>query len=129
MFRSQLFDHLQGAVFPCLVLLLLLCLFASSSCLFGMWLRVVYVCVCVCVWFTCLWEVWFRIPQPNFPQTSTSGTHTHGQHTAAYQTNNLTTQTSTEVVTALSTEDGPLKMVKQLWSKLIGFNDVFYKYF
>ena len=31
----------------CLVLLLLLCLFASSSCLFGMWLYVVYVRACL----------------------------------------------------------------------------------
>jgi len=30
------------------------------------------------------------------------------------QINNLTTQTSREVVTVLSTENGPLKMVKQL---------------
>jgi len=36
------------------------------------------------------------------------------QHTATYQINDLMTQTSREVVTALSTEDGPLKMVKQL---------------
>ena len=52
--------------------------------------------------------------QPNIPQTSTSGTHTHRQYTATYQINNLTTQTSREVVPALSTKDGPLKMVKQL---------------
>jgi hypothetical protein len=52
--------------------------------------------------------------QPNIPQTSTSGMHTHRQHTATYQINNLTTQTSKEVVTALSTKDGLLKMVKQL---------------
>ena len=56
----------------------------------------------------------FLSSQPNIPQTSTSGTHTHRQHTATYQINNLTTQTSTEVVTALSTKDGPLKMVIQL---------------
>ena len=52
--------------------------------------------------------------QPNIPQISTSGTHTHGQHTATYQINNLTMQTSREVVTALSTKDDPLKLVKQL---------------
>jgi len=56
----------------------------------------------------------FLISQPNIPQTSTSGMHTHRQHTATYQINDLTTQTSREVVTALSTKDGPLKMVKQL---------------
>jgi hypothetical protein len=39
-----------------------------------------------------------------------TGTHTH---IATYQINNLTTQTDREVVTALSTENGPLKMVKQ----------------
>ena len=39
--------------------------------------------------------------------------HTHRQYTATYQINNLA-QTSREVVTALSTKDGPLKMVKQL---------------
>ena len=37
----------SGGFLPCLVLLLLLCLFASSSCLFGMWLYVVYVCACL----------------------------------------------------------------------------------
>jgi hypothetical protein len=37
----------SGGRFPCLVLLLLFCLFASSSCLFGMWLYVVYVCACL----------------------------------------------------------------------------------
>ena len=52
--------------------------------------------------------------QPNIPQTSTLGTNTHRQHTATYQINNLTTQTSTEVVTALRTKDGPLKTVTQL---------------
>jgi hypothetical protein len=52
--------------------------------------------------------------QPDIPQTGTSGTHTHRQHTATYQINNLTTQTSSEVVPALSTKDGPLKMVKHL---------------
>jgi len=36
------------------------------------------------------------------------------QHTATCQINNLTAQTSREVVTALSTKDGPLKTVKQL---------------
>ena len=41
-------------------------------------------------------------------------THTHRQHAATYQINNLTKQRSREVVTALSTEDGPLKIVKQL---------------
>jgi len=58
--------------------------------------------------------------QPHIPQTSTSGTHTHRQHTATYQINNLTRQPSREVITALSTEDGPLKMVKQLWPKHVG---------
>jgi hypothetical protein len=69
-----------------------------------------YLCVCVpdvlvCRMFGC---------EPNIPQTRTSGTHTHRQRTATYQINNLTTQKSREVVTALSTEDDPLKMVKQL---------------
>jgi len=54
-------------------------------------------------------------------QTSTSGTHTHRQYTATYQINNLTTQTSRKVVTALSTKDGTLKMVKQLWPKHVEF--------
>jgi hypothetical protein len=59
--------------------------------------------------------------QPDIPQTSTSGTHTHRQHTATYRINNWTKQTSRDVVTALSTKDGPLKMVKQLWPKHVGF--------
>jgi len=74
-----------GGRLSCLVLLLFLCLFASSSCLFGMWLYVVYVCVCVPDVLVCGMYI---------PQTSTSGTHTHRQHTATYQINNLTTQTS-----------------------------------
>jgi hypothetical protein len=79
--------------------------------LFIWYVAVCCLCVCmpdllVCGMFVC--------SQPNIPQTSTSGTHTHRQHTATYQINNLTTQTTGEVVTALSTEDGPLKMVKQL---------------
>ena len=77
--------------------------------LFIWYVAVCYLCVCVpdllvCGMFGC---------EPNIPQTSTSGTHTHRQHTATYQINKLTTQTSKEV-TALSTKDGPLKMVKQL---------------
>jgi hypothetical protein len=47
MFRSLLYDHPQGPSFV-LSALPLLRLFASSSCLFGMWLYVVYVYVCVC---------------------------------------------------------------------------------
>ena len=59
-----------------------------------------------------------------------SGTHTHRQHTATYQINNWTTQTSREVVTALSTEDGPPEdgqtIVTETCRVLI---DVFYKHF
>jgi len=47
MFRSQLFDHLQGVVFRAYCCYYLLCLFASSSFLFGMWLYVVYVYTCL----------------------------------------------------------------------------------
>jgi hypothetical protein len=47
----------SGGRLSCLVLLLLLRLFASSSCLFDMWLYVVYVCVrawcTVCGMFGC----------------------------------------------------------------------------
>ena len=70
-------------------------------------------CVCVCVP-DVLVCVMFVGSQPNIPKTSTLGTHAHRQLTATYQINNLTTQKSREVVTALSTKDGPLKMVKQL---------------
>jgi hypothetical protein len=50
--------------FPCLVLLLLLCLFASSSCLFGMWLYVVYNIMFALEWFHDFipryekWSIW-----------------------------------------------------------------------
>jgi len=90
---------------------------------------VVFFLLNVDIWnMTLLWLLMTKIPciiswelphairnssQPNIPQTSKSGTHTHRQHTATYQINNLTTQTNREVVTALSTKDGPLKMVKQ----------------
>jgi len=63
----------------------------------------------------------FGCEQPNIPQTSTSGTHTHRQHTDIYQINNLTTQTGREIVTTLSTKDGPLKMVKQERPKHVRF--------
>jgi len=91
MFRSQLFDHLRGVVFRAECCYYLLCLFASSSCLFGMWLYVVYVCACLMYL-----SVGCLVAQPNISQTSTSGTHKHRQHTATYQINNLTTQTSRE---------------------------------
>jgi hypothetical protein len=45
MFWSLLYDHPQGSSFV-LSALPLLRLFASSRCLFRMWLYVVYVCVC-----------------------------------------------------------------------------------
>jgi hypothetical protein len=78
MFWLLLYDHPQGPSFV-LSALPLLRLFALSSCLFGMWLYVVYVCVCVCV-------PGVPVPvcgmsgrsRPDIPQTdSTSGTHTH----------------------------------------------------
>jgi hypothetical protein len=85
MFRSLLFDHLQGAVFH------VWCCYHFSACLFR---QVVYL-VCGCMLSMCV------------------RAQAHRQHTATYQINNLTKQTSREVVTALSTKDGPLKMVKQ----------------
>ena len=130
-----------------LVLLLLLCLFASSSCLFGMWLYVVYVSACLMylsvgclvVFTTKLFGMWLYVvyvsaclmylsvgclvvfttkhPTDKYIRHA----HTHIQHTATYQINNLSTQISRAVVTALSTKDGPLKMVKQLWPKRVGF--------
>ena len=62
--------------------------------------------------YVCAWLMYMSV------QTSTSGTHTH-RHTATYQINNLT-QTSRKAVTALSTENVPLKMVKQEWPKHVG---------
>ena len=188
MFRSQLFDHLQGVVFLAQCCYYILCLFASSSCLFGMWLYVVYVCVCVpdvlvcgmfgcgyyfsaclhrqvvylvcgCMLSTCVCACLMYLfvgclvvnetshrqvhqarthidnitatyqinnltrqtsregsnhNQTSHRQVHQAHTHTHRQHTVVYQINNLTTQTSREIVTALSTKDDPLKMVKQL---------------
>ena len=53
MFRSQLFDYLQGPSF--MLSAVTTSLFASSSCLFGMWLYVVYVCACLmCLSVGCL---------------------------------------------------------------------------
>jgi len=98
MFRSLLFDHPQGAVFRAS------CCYYFSACLRSQVVYFVYGCIL----------------QPNLPQTGTSGTHTHGQYTATYQINNLTTQTSTEAVTARSAENGPLRMVKQEWPKHVG---------
>jgi hypothetical protein len=70
-------------------------------------------CVCVrevlvCGMFGC--ELTTKHPTEKYIRHA----QTHRQNTATYQINNLTTQTSREVVTALSTRDGPLKMVKQL---------------
>ena len=77
----------------------------------GLW---TYLCVCapdvlVCGMFGC--EL-FTTKHPT--DKYIRHTHTHRQHTATYQINKLTTQTSREVVTALITKDGPLKMVKLL---------------
>ena len=96
MLRSQLFDHLQGVVFRAYCCYYLLCFFASSSCLFGMWLYVVcniifyilywlYV-VCNIIFYILYWlyvvcNIIFYILCCR-------------QHTATYQINNLTTQTS-----------------------------------
>jgi hypothetical protein len=74
-----------------------------------MWLYVVYVCACLMYLSVGCLVV---------------------KHTATYQINNLTTQTSREVVTALSTKDGPLEdgqtIVTETGRDLI---DVFYKHF
>jgi len=51
MFRSQLFYHLQGVVFRAWCCYYRLCLFASSSCLFGMWLYVVCSIIFALEWF------------------------------------------------------------------------------
>jgi hypothetical protein len=74
MFRSLLYDHPQGSSFV-LSALPLLSLFASSSCLFGMSLYVVYVCVCVPDVPVC--EMSSGRSRPDIPQTGTSGAHTH----------------------------------------------------
>jgi hypothetical protein len=57
----------SGGRFPCLVLLLLLCLFASSSCLFGMWLYVVCSIIFALEWFYDFiyqdmkkWNIWWK---------------------------------------------------------------------
>jgi hypothetical protein len=84
-------------------------------CVVKLFIWYVTVC-CLCVWCLMYLSVGCLVvnsSQPNIPQTSTSGMHTHRQHTATYQINNLTMQTSRVVVTALSTKDSPLKMVKQ----------------
>jgi hypothetical protein len=52
------------------------------------------------------------VKKPNIPQTSTSGTHTHRQHYSHIP--NKGRKKAEKVVTALSTKDDPLKMVKQL---------------
>ena len=64
------------------------------------WYVAVY-CLCVCV------------PDLLVRQVHQARTHIDNI-TATFQINNLTMQTSREVVTALSTKDDPLKMVKQL---------------
>jgi hypothetical protein len=72
----------SGGRLSCLVLLLLLCLFASSSCLFGMWLYVVCVRACVRAWCTCLWDVWlFTTKHPTDKYIRHARTHTHTQTT------------------------------------------------
>ena len=54
--------------------------------------------------------IWFIINV--VPQTSTSGTHTRRQHYSHIP--NKRRKQAEKVVTALSTKDDPLKMVKQL---------------
>ena len=72
MFRSQLFDHLQGGHLSYLVLLLPFLLVCLIYLVCGR--NVVYVCACLMYLSVgCL----VVSSQPNIPQTSTSGTHTH----------------------------------------------------
>ena len=79
-----------------------------------------YLCVCVRAWCTCLWDVWsWTHNQTSHSTSSTSGTHTHRQHYSHIP--NERRKQAEKVVTALSTKDYPLKMVKQLWSKHVGF--------
>jgi hypothetical protein len=79
MFRSLMYDHPQRSSFV-LSALKLLRLFASSSCLFGMWLYVVYVCVCVCV---CVCLMYLSVgclvvnDQTSHRQVHQAHTHTH----------------------------------------------------
>jgi hypothetical protein len=87
MFRSLLYDHPQGSSFI-LSALPFLRLFASSSCLFGMCLYVVYVCVCVCV-------------RPTY----VGHTHTHRQHTDTFRISSWTKQNERRRSNALSTKD------------------------
>jgi len=54
----------------------------------------------------------FGCSQPNIPQTSSLGTHTHRQHYSHIP--NKRDKQAEKVVTAPSTKDDPLKMVKQL---------------
>jgi hypothetical protein len=99
MFRSLLYDHPQESSFV-LSALPLLRLFASSSCLFGMWLYVVYVCVCVSDVPVCGMSGHEYLTDRYIGHARTHAhahTHTHRQHTATYQISNWTKQTS-EVV-------------------------------
>jgi hypothetical protein len=76
MFRSLLYDHPQGLSFV-LSALPLLRLLASSSCLFGMWLYVVY--LCECPMYLSVGCLVVNSSRPDNPQTGTPGTHTHTQ--------------------------------------------------
>jgi hypothetical protein len=82
MFRSLLYGHPQGSSFV-LSALQLLRLFASSSCLFGMWLYVVYVCVCARC--TCLWDVWSADALYRLFYYSKSALHVSGNVFAHHQ--------------------------------------------
>jgi len=122
----------SGGRLSCLVLLLPSLLVCVVK-LFIWYVAVCCLCVCVCVpdvlvcgMFGCKLSLIAchairDSSQPNIPQTSTSGTHTHIQHTATYKINNLTTQTSRGGSNSTKHERQPLKMVKQLWPKHVGF--------
>ena len=68
--------------------------------------------MCACLMYLSVGCLVVNCSQPNIPQTSRSGTHTHRQHYNHIP--NKQRKQAQKVVTALSTKDDPLKMVKQL---------------
>ena len=149
MFRSQLFDHLQGAVFraqccyyfsACLrrqvVYLVCGCMLSMCVCACLMYLIICYVavcCLCVCV---CVCLMYLSVGclvvhnQTSHRQVHHARTHTHRQHTATYQINNLMTQKSREGSNSTKherrpPEDGQTIVTETCWVLMMCFTNIF----
>jgi len=99
MFRSFLFDHLQGAICRALCCYYnVFRYFAFVEYLLGMWpyVCITYLCVCVCLVLLSVEDLFVNCSQTDLPLTRAPSTQTNRwyTHTATYQVNTQRTQNS-----------------------------------